>query len=437
MTNSKYVPKRRFKEFELDGEWEQDLLGNIADFSIKTNSFSREKLTHESYEVQNIHYGDILIKFQSVIDLKRDNLPSIIDSSVLDFRQSLLQDGDVIFADAAEDSTVGKAIEIRNIMGKNVVSGLHTIAARPIQLFAPYYLGYYLNSDFYHKQILPLMQGTKVSSISKSNLQVTEISFPIIDEQKKIGKFFQKIASLIALHQHKLDKLKNLKKSYLAELFPAEGERIPKRRFPGFEGEWEQDLLGNIVDFSIKTNSFSRENLTHKSYEVQNIHYGDILVKFQSVLDLKQDNLPSIIDSSVSDFRQSLLQDGDVIFADAAEDSTVGKAIEIRNIMSNNVVSGLHTIAARPRQLFAPYYLGYYLNSDTYHNQILPLMQGTKVSSISKSNLQVTEISFPKIDEQKQIGNFFKKLDQSISLQQQKLDKLNDLKKAYLNELFV
>ena len=63
MTNSKYVPKRRFKEFELDGEWEQDLLGNIAGFSIKTNSFSREKLTHESYEVQNIHYGDILIKF--------------------------------------------------------------------------------------------------------------------------------------------------------------------------------------------------------------------------------------------------------------------------------------------------------------------------------------------------------------------------------------
>ena len=437
MTNSKYVPKRRFKEFELDGEWERDLFGNIADFSIKTNSFSREKLTHESYEVQNIHYGDILIKFQSVLDLKRDNLPSIIDSNVLDFRQSLLQDGDVIFADAAEDSTVGKAIEIRNIMGKNVVSGLHTIAARPIQLFAPYYLGYYLNSDFYHKQILPLMQGTKVSSISKSNLQVTEISFPIIDEQKQIGKFFQTIDSLLSIHQHKLDKLKNLKKAYFAEMLPTKGESVPKRRFPGFEGEWDQVLLGKIVDFSIKTNSFSREKLTQESYEVQNIHYGDILVKFQSVLDLKRDNLPSIIDSSVLDFRQSLLQDGDVIFADAAEDSTVGKAIEIRNIMGKNVVSGLHTIVARPKQLFAPYYLGYYLNSDTYHNQILSLMQGTKVSSISKSNLQVTEISFPIIDEQEKIGNFFNKLDQSIALQQQKLDKLNDLKKAYLNELFV
>lgn len=182
MTKSKHIPKRRFKEFELDGAWEQESLGEIVDFSIKTNSLSREKLSLESYEVQNIHYGDVLIKFDNVLDLQRDSLPSIIDSKVLDFKESLLQDGDLIFADAAEDSTVGKAIEVRNIGGKNIVSGLHTIAARPTQLFAPFYLGYYINSNFYHDQILPLMQGTKVSSISKSNLQVTKITFPTIDE---------------------------------------------------------------------------------------------------------------------------------------------------------------------------------------------------------------------------------------------------------------
>ena len=109
MTNSKHVPKRRFKEFESDGEWGQESLGKIVDFSIKTNSLSREKLSLESYEVQNIHYGDVLIKFDNVLDLQRDSLPSIIDSKVLDFKESLLQDGDLIFADAAEDSTVGKA----------------------------------------------------------------------------------------------------------------------------------------------------------------------------------------------------------------------------------------------------------------------------------------------------------------------------------------
>ena len=270
MTNSKHIPKRRFKEFELDGAWEQESLGEIVDFSIKTNSLSREKLSLESYEVQNIHYGDVLIKFDNVLDLQRDSLPSIIDSKVLDFKESLLQDGDLIFADAAEDSTVGKAIEVRNIGGKNIVSGLHTIAARPTQLFAPFYLGYYINSNFYHDQILPLMQGTKVSSISKSNLQVTKITFPTIDEQKELGKFFQTIDSLITLHQHKLDKLKNLKKSYLSELFPEEGERVPKRRFPGFEGEWEEKKLkdvSEIYDGTHQTPRYTTDGIMFLSVE--------------------------------------------------------------------------------------------------------------------------------------------------------------------------
>ena len=404
MTNSKHIPKRRFKEFVSDGEWEKRKLGDLSNITAGGDVDKAKLMPVGNFPVlANAHTGDGIIGYY-------DNEYQIEAPAV-----TVTGRGEIGFAKARRENFT-PVVRLLSVKSNH-------------------------NVDFLAEAINQnkvIFESTGVPQLTIPKLSNYNLFFPSkIQEENTIGDFMLTIDNIIAINQHKLDKLKNLKKSYLAELFPAEGERIPKRRFPGFEGEWEQDLLGNIVDFSIKTNSFSRENLTHKSYEVQNIHYGDILVKFQSVLDLKQDNLPSIIDSSVSDFRQSLLQDGDVIFADAAEDSTVGKAIEIRNIMSNNVVSGLHTIAARPRQLFAPYYLGYYLNSDTYHNQILPLMQGTKVSSISKSNLQVTEISFPKIDEQKQIGNFFKKLDQSISLQQQKLDKLNDLKKAYLNELFV
>ncbi|QGU81754.1 hypothetical protein BSR19_11560 (plasmid) [Streptococcus salivarius] len=427
MTNSKYVPKRRFKEFELDGEWEQDLLGNIADFSIKTNSFSREKLTHESYEVQNIHYGDILIKFQSVIDLKRDNLPSIIDSSVLDFRQSLLQDGDVIFADAAEDSTVGKAIEIRNIMGKNVVSGLHTIAARPIQLFAPYYLGYYLNSDFYHKQILPLMQGTKVSSISKSNLQVTEISFPIIDEQKKIGKFFQTIDSLITLHQHKLDKLKNLKKAYLAELFPAEGERVPKRRFSGFEGEWEEVLLGRLGN--------AQSGIGFPDSE----QGGKVGIPFYKVSDMNnQGNEHEMVFANnyvtieqINQRSWKPIQDVPAIFF-----AKVGAAVLLNRkrlcsipfLMDNNTMA-FSIDTSKIDTNFA---------KTIFETIDLPsLIQVGALPSYNARDVESILVSVPSLPEQEKIGEFFQKLDKSISIQQQKLDKLNDLKKAYLNELFV
>lgn len=425
MTNSKYVPKRRFKEFELDGEWEQDLLGNIADFSIKTNSFSREKLTHESNEVQNIHYGDILIKFQSIIDLKRDNLPSIIDSSVLDFRQSLLQDGDVIFADAAEDSTVGKAIEIRNIMGKNVVSGLHTIAARPIQLFAPYYLGYYLNSDFYHKQILPLMQGTKVSSISKSNLQVTEISFPIIDEQKKIGKFFQTIASLIALHQHKLDKLKNLKKAFLSEMFPAEGERVPHRRFPGFEGEWEERKLTEVTEVITKGTTPKDKNwngpVNYIKTESINSESGKLVRTSSTTLEEHEGYLS-----------RSKLKTGDVLF------SIVGTLGRVGIVEEEDLPANTNQQIAIIRLLSpSSEFVMYSLKTTSVKSFIKTDATIGAQPSISLWQIEELKLLFPTITEQEAISSYFKVLDRLITLQQQKLDKLNDLKKAYLNELFV
>ncbi|WP_249339026.1 restriction endonuclease subunit S, partial [Streptococcus suis] len=178
-------------------------MGEVADFSIKTNSLSRDKLSSYFYEVQNIHYGDILTKYDAILDVCNKELPSIIGSTISDFADALLIEGDIVFADAAEDSTVGKAIEVRNFKGKYVVSGLHTIVARPKVSYAPYYLGYLINSTAYHNQILPLMQGTKVSSISKANLKSTTVVFPTLPEQEAIGSFFSDLDQLITLHQRK------------------------------------------------------------------------------------------------------------------------------------------------------------------------------------------------------------------------------------------
>lgn len=180
-------------------------MGEVADFSVKTNSLSRDKLSSYFYEVQNIHYGDILTKYDVILNVSNEELPSIIESKVSNFEDALLVEGDIVFADAAEDSTVGKAIEVRNLKGKNVVSGLHTIVARPKFSYAPYYLGYLINSTAYHNQILPLMQGTKVSSISKANLKLTTVAFPTLPEQEAIGSFFSDLDQLITLHQRKSD----------------------------------------------------------------------------------------------------------------------------------------------------------------------------------------------------------------------------------------
>ena len=151
----------------------------------------------------DIHYGDVLIKFGEYLDMAQETFPWIKSLTDADkFKTSFLQDGDVVFADTAEDETAGKCCEIRNCGTMVIVSGLHTIPCRPESKFAPGYLGYYLNSMAFHKQLVPLMQGTKVVSISKAALKSTVIQYPSDDkEQQKIGQFFKYLDRLITLHQ--------------------------------------------------------------------------------------------------------------------------------------------------------------------------------------------------------------------------------------------
>lgn len=173
--------------------------------SLQNNTLSRAELSIDEGIALNVHYGDILVKFGEYLDVKEEQLPRIADNAVVKkYAASYLQNGDVIVADTAEDETVGKCSEIAGLSGEVVVSGLHTIPYRPLIKFASGYLGYYMNSASYHNQLRPLMQGIKVTSISKSAMQDTMISYPKSeDEQGKIGTYFRTLDHLITLHQRK------------------------------------------------------------------------------------------------------------------------------------------------------------------------------------------------------------------------------------------
>ena len=131
-----------------------------------------------------------MIKYGSIIDVESDDIPSIAQGKESK-GTPYLRDGDVIIADTAEDEAVGKCCEIINVNDAKVESGLHTIPCRPLASFVPMFLGYYMNSQYYHKQLFPLMQGVKVLSISKSNIGKTHLSAPSSHfEQKKIVEIF-------------------------------------------------------------------------------------------------------------------------------------------------------------------------------------------------------------------------------------------------------
>ena len=193
--------KSFFKTFKII-VWEQRKFSDVFT-GLQNNTLSRSKLNYESGTVKNVHYGDVLIKFGDYIDASKEELPFINDDSKVEkFKGSFLHNGDIIIADTAEDETVGKCTEIQGVDDIKLISGLHTIPCRPKEEYGAKFLGYYMNSSAYRAQLIPLMQGIKVTSISKSALQDTDMIIPkSVDEQTIIGEYFSNLDNLITLHR--------------------------------------------------------------------------------------------------------------------------------------------------------------------------------------------------------------------------------------------
>lgn len=257
----------------------------------------------------------------------------------------------------------------------------------------------FLRKDFINEMV-KWRQGVVYGQwkIHESDFLNIEIEVPSVDEQKAIGRYLDFLDHLITLHQRKY--------------FIIYNKLIT----------WEQRKFAAVFD-GLQNNTFSRAELNYESGTVKNVHYGDVLIKFGDYIDASETELPYISDDAKADkFKNSFLQDGDIIIADTAEDEAVGKCIEIQGSEGLKLLSGLHTIACRPKGKYGPMFLGYYINSPAYHNQLKPLMQGIKVTSISKSALQDTDMIVPQdIEEQEKIGEYFSNLDHLITLHRRAL----------------
>lgn len=281
------------------------------------------------------------------------------------------------------------------------------------------------------------IEGSTIKRLYNDNFLKTEFMVPSVAEQRQIGSYFANLDNLITLHQRKCEQTKMLKKYMLQKMFPQNGSNVPEIRFEGFTEAWEQRKFKSFFDF-LQNNTLSRAELADNEGAALNVHYGDVLIKFGEIVDVKNDVLPYIVDEDiVKKYSASLLQNGDLVIADAAEDETVGKCSEIVGVDGDKVLAGLHTIPVRPKEKLVCGYLGYYLNSNSYHDQLLPLMQGTKVSSISKSAIQDTVVFFPQSErEQQRVGAYFRSLDGLITLHQRKCEELQTIKKYMLQNMF-
>lgn len=281
-------------------------------------------------------------------------------------------------------------------------------------------------------------ESTGVPSLSKLNIRKIEFARPDRNEQQSIASYFQHLDNLIQSTTKKIESLNQVKAASLQSMFPQEGETTPRVRFKGFEGEWEETPFSETF-FYLKNNSLSRAELSDGGV-VMNIHYGDVLIKYGECVDVGKEVKTFVKEEYIAKrlHQSCAITNGDIIFADAAEDNTVGKCSEIIANEDDAIISGLHTIPCRPMKQFATRYLGYYLNSNAYHNQLLPHIQGTKISSISKKAISQTHINSPlDISEQRAIASYFTNLDRQITLQTQRLEKLKQIKAACLDKMFV
>ena len=275
-------------------------------------------------------------------------------------------------------------------------------------------------------QYRSLAAGSTVNNLNKELVGNTVVTIPSITEQRVLGDYLEQLDNLITLHQRKCALLFSPFQALISMMFTTS------------TFSWEQRKFGEVFDCTVPNNTLSRAELSYDEGTVLNVHYGDVLIKYGSVLDVQKDDIPRIPHRCREDFNGALLQDGDIIIADTAEDETTGKACEISNLQGSVIVSGLHTMVCRPRNRMALGYLGYYLNSNAYHHQLLPLMQGIKVLSLSRSNIQKTSVSYPTaVKEQQHIAYYFSQLDNLITLHQRELEKLQNIKKSMLEKMFV
>lgn len=414
-------PKIRFKGYEDD--WEQRKLGNVL-LSLQNNTLSRANLSDESGIAKNVHYGDVLIKFGEILDVRKEKLPMITDENVLSkYKASFLQNGDVIVADTAEDSTVGKCSEIAGLNDEVVLSGLHTIPYRPIEKFASGYLGYYLNSGAYHNQLIPLMQGIKVTSISKSAMQNTDIDYPKSqEEQGKIGAYFKSLDEMITLHQRKCEETKSLKKYMLQKMFPENGKCVPKIRFSGFSDDWEQrkvSEIGNIVTGSTPKTSISD-------------NYGGEFL-FVSPADIQENRY---VDETITTLTKKGFDQGRKIREKASLFVSIGSTIGKVAQTSQESTTNQQINAVEPYDNFDDDFI--FTSLENISGSIKAIASNQAVPIVNKTTFGETEIKVPsELAEQQKIGAYFRNLDHLITLHQHKCDELQKLKKFMLQNMFV
>ncbi|ENI0855370.1 restriction endonuclease subunit S [Listeria innocua] len=398
----KSVPVIRFKGFSE--AWEQRKLGDIANY--------RNGKAHEQVEDEDGKYTIINSKFIStngkVQRYTNEQVEPIFDGEIA-----------MVLSDLPNGKALAKLFLVKE-------DGKYTLNQRiagitPNENIDPIFLNFRMNRNNY---FLKFDSGVTQTNLSKSQVENFIALYPTFDEQYKIGLFFTQLDDTIALHQRKLDALKLMKKAFSQQIFPENNRKKPKIRFTSFYEEWEQRKIGEYGYFyygkSAPKWSVAQDATTPC------VRYGELYTKFGPEIDIVHSY--TNIDKSNLKFSS-----GNEVLVPRVGENPLDFAncswLSISNVAIGEMISVYNTEQY-------PLFIAYYFRSKMKY-EFAKRVEGGNVSNLYYSYLEDILISVPSIEEQKKIAEFLNKIDITINLLQNKLGRIKELKKAYLQNMFI
>ena len=406
MEEKRLVPKKRFKHREA--EWnklefnqllnENDGIRRGPFGSALKKEFFVKNSKYVVYEQQNAIYDH----FNTRYNISKDKFEEL--------NRFELEPNDFIMSGAG---TIGSIARVPNEIKKGVINqALIRIRIKEGVVDSEYFLQWIRSKNMQDRLKEANPASAMENLIPMSDLKKWNISIPNFKEQQKIGEFFKVLDEWIANQERKIAKVKALKEAYLTEMFPQEGETVPKRRFKGFTDEWNKHQLSEIANIVM--------GHSPKSINYTNNPNDHILV--QGNADIKNNKVrPRLWTTEITQTAHS----GDIILTVRAPVGEVAKT-------NYNVVLGRGVSAIKGNEFLFQYLLK--LKGDKYWET---LSTGSTFDSINSNDIKELIIKLPSLKEQQKIGSFFKNLDNQIEAEESKLEKLKKMKEAYLEEMFV
>ena len=302
------------------------------------------------------------------------------------------------------------------------------------------FLAVLLKSPLVFNNLSALSSGGTAKGVSQKSLKGLSITVPLdIDEQQKIGSFFKHLDDTIALHQRKLDLLKEQKKGYLQKMFPKNGAKVPELRFAGFADDWEERKFQWLIDQNIIDSPIDGN---HGEKHPKSSDYVESGIPFLMAKDIKNNkvdikNCTFISKETAEALDKGFAKNGDILLTHKATIGEVGilEGVNTEYAMLTPQITYYRILdfSRLDRNFFSSV-----LRSSVFQKNIHKIAKQSTRPYVGITEQRKLTIYFPiKIEEQQKIGSFFKQIDETIALHQRKLDLLKEQKKGFLQKMFV